>query len=318
MALSISRVRKTNRSPATNSPKPRRALEAVIRRSGRNSSMFQIAAMAGPAIGGAIILKSATLAYIIAACFNLAFFVFLMPVKVQSAARMREPLTRENLAAGFRFVWRTKIILATITLDLFAVLFGGATALLPAYAKDILQVGSVGFGWLRAAPAIGALTMGLWLAHRPPMKKAGRDLLWAVAGFGAATIVFGVSRWFSLSFVMLLLTGAFDNISVVVRHTLVQMLTPDSMRGRVSAVNNVFIGASNELGALESGLVGSFFGAVASVVSGGIGTLIVVSAVAMIWPQVRRFGALSDAKPEEEPRQNRHVKRELDGQLSTD
>ena len=265
-----------------------------------NSSMFQIAAMAGPAIGGAIILKSATIAYFLAACFSLAFFVLLMPIKVRSAPREREPLTRHNLAAGFRFVWRTKIILATITLDLFAVLFGGATALLPAYAKDILQVGSVGFGWLRAAPAVGALIMGLTLAHRPPMRKAGLSMLWAVAGFGAATIVFGFSRWFSLSFAMLLLTGAFDNISVVVRHTLVQMLTPDSMRGRVSAVNNVFIGASNELGALESGVVGSFFGALISVVSGGIGTMIVVAAVALIWPEVRRFGALSDARPQEE------------------
>jgi MFS family permease len=265
-----------------------------------NSSMFQVAAMAGPALGGAIIIKSATLAYIVAAICSLAFFVFLIPVRVQTTARTREPLTLRSLAAGFRFVYRNKIILATITLDLFAVLFGGATALLPAYARDVLHVGSVGFGWLRAAPAVGALVMALWLAHRPPMQKAGRDMLFAVAGFGVATIIFGFSHWFVLSFLMLLLTGALDNISVVVRHTLVQMLTPDSMRGRVSAVNNVFIGASNELGAFESGLVGSRFGAVISVVSGGIGTLLVVAVVSIAWPQVRRFGSLSDARPEEE------------------
>src|SRR6185437_5431315 len=138
-----------------------------------------------------------------------------------------------------------------------------------------------------------------WIAHRPPMKKAGRDLLWAVAGFGAATIVFGLSRNYPLSLLMLLITGACDNVSVVVRHTLVQLLTPDAMRGRVSAVNNVFIGASNELGAFESGLVGRFFGAVVSVVSGGIGTLVVVGAVAAMWPQIRRFGSLEDARPEE-------------------
>lgn len=263
-----------------------------------NSSMFQIAAMAGPALGGAIIVKSATLAYLVAAGLSLTFFAFLIPIRVRSAPRAREPLTPRNVAAGFHFVWRNKIILATITLDLFAVLFGGATALLPAYAKDILHVGSVGFGWLRAAPAVGALVMALWLAHRPPMRKAGRDLLWAVAGFGLATIVFGFSHWFALSFFMLFLTGAFDNISVVVRHTLVQMLTPDSMRGRVSAVNNIFIGASNELGAFESGMVGSLFGAVISVVSGGVGTLLVVGAVSLIWPQVRRFGSLNDARPE--------------------
>jgi len=266
-----------------------------------NSSGFQIAAMAGPALGGAILVKSTTAAYLIAACATLAFAIMLIPVKVHRVTRAREPLTFHNLAAGFRFVWSTKIILATITLDLFAVLFGGATALLPAYARNILHVGKVGFGWLRAAPAVGALLMGMWLAHRPPMQKAGRDMLLAVAGFGVATIAFGLSHSFTLSFLMLLATGACDNISVVVRHTLVQMLTPDAMRGRVSAVNNIFIGASNELGAFESGLVGRVFNEVVSVVSGGIGTVIVVGAVALIWPQVRRFGSLHDARPVEMP-----------------
>jgi MFS family permease len=266
-----------------------------------NSSAFQVAAMVGPALGGAIITQSVPAAYLIDAGLSLTFLFLLMQLHVQAVARPREPISMQSLAAGIRFVWRTKIILATITLDLFAVLFGGAVALIPAYAQDILHVGSVGFGWLRGAPAIGALLMALWIAHRPPMQKAGRNMLWAVAGFGIGTIIFGLSHSFWLSFLMLLLTGACDNVSVVVRHTLVQMLTPDGMRGRVSAVNNVFIGASNELGAFESGVVGRFLGAVWSVVIGGIGTLVVVGAVAVIWPQVRGFGSLQDAKPEEEP-----------------
>ncbi len=269
-----------------------------------NSSAFQISAMAGPALGGAIITRSVASAYVADAICAMAFFVFLTMLSVQKVARKREPVNFASLAAGVRFVWHTKIILATITLDLFAVLLGGATALLPAYAQDILRVGSVGFGWLRAAPAIGALFMALWLAHRPPMQRAGRSLLLAVGGFGIATIIFGLSPWFWLSFLMLLLTGAFDNVSVVVRHTLVQLLTPDEMRGRVSAVNNVFIGASNELGAFESGLVGRFFGAVASVVSGGIGTILVVAGVALTWPDVRKFGSLQDAKPLPVPEPN--------------
>ncbi|HZL34667.1 MAG TPA: MFS transporter [Tepidisphaeraceae bacterium] len=263
-----------------------------------NSSMFQVASMVGPALGGAILIKSPALAYVVDAGFLLAFVAFLIPLNVKPIARPREPISLASVAAGVRFVFRTKIILATITLDLFAVLFGGATALIPAYAKDILHVGSVGFGILRASPAVGALGMALWLTHRPPMKHAGRDMVAAVAGFGLATIVFGLSRNFPLSCLMLLLTGACDNISVVVRHTLVQMLTPDEMRGRVSAVNNIFIGASNELGGLESGLTAWWLGAVRSVVLGGIGTIAVVAGVAGIWPQVLRFGSLQDARPE--------------------
>ncbi|MDB5331649.1 MAG: putative integral rane efflux protein [Phycisphaerales bacterium] len=265
-----------------------------------NSSAFQVAAMLGPAIGGAILIYSTAWAYLWDAVLSMVFFVFLMALRVRPSPRAKEPLTFGSLAAGVRFVFRTKIILATITLDLFAVLFGGATSLIPAFAKEILHVGPVGFGVLRAAPAVGALGMALWMAHRPPMKRAGRSLLWAVAGFGLATIVFGLSRSFTLSLLMLVLTGAFDNISVVVRHTLVQMLTPDSMRGRVSAVNNVFIGASNELGGFESGVTGAMIGAVWSVVLGGIGTLAVVWGVAMIWPQIARFGSLQDARPMEE------------------
>jgi len=216
----------------------------------------------------------------------------------KQADRSTGEVTLRSLVAGFRFVWQTKIILATITLDLFAVLFGGATALLPIYAKDILNVGPTGLGWLRAAPAIGAFATALAFTHLPPSRNIGKMLLWAVAGFGVATIVFGISHLFWLSLLMLMLTGVFDNISVVVRHSLVQLRTPDAMRGRVSAVNNVFISSSNELGAFESGLVAALFGTVFSVVSGGIGTIIVVLFTARIWPEIRQLKSLQDARPE--------------------
>jgi len=267
-----------------------------------NSSGFQLAAMTGPALGGLIVAASVPLAYLIAGLCVASLGINVAFLKLRSAPRKKEPATIKSLVAGVRFVFSTKIILATITLDLFAVLLGGATYLLPRFADDILHCGPRGFGWLRAAPAIGAIIMAMAVAHLPPMKKAGRTMLWAVAGFGLATIVFGLSHSFWLSFAMLLLTGAFDNISVVVRHTLVQVLTPDAMRGRVSAVNNVFIGASNELGGFESGLTGNLFGAVTSVVAGGIGTIIVVILVALSFPDILSFGSLADAKPAEDKR----------------
>jgi MFS family permease len=205
---------------------------------------------------------------------------------------LKEKMTLSNLIVGFRFVFATPVILGTITLDLFAVLLGGATALLPVYAKDILHAGPTGLGFLQAALPLGSLLCALILAHRRPLQKAGRALLLAAAGFGLATIGFGVSRWFWISFGMLFICGAVDNISIVVRHTLVQLLTPDEKRGRVSAVNSLFIGTSNELGGFESGLVAYLFTPVISVVSGGIGTILVVLAVAMIWPQIRKYGRL--------------------------
>jgi MFS family permease len=211
------------------------------------------------------------------------------------------------LYAGIHFVFSRPLLLATMTMDLFAVLLGGAVYLLPVFARDILHVGSLGYGFMRAAPAVGAFSMAMIVAHSPPMKKAGRNLLLAVAAFGLATIVFGLSRNYLLSLAMLVLTGAFDNVSVVVRHTLVQLLTPDDMRGRVSAVNQVFIGSSNELGGFESGTTAQLFdkvhwaglpGATWSVVTGGVGTILVVLAVAWKWPQVRQFGSLHSASPD--------------------
>jgi hypothetical protein len=203
----------------------------------------------------------------------------------------KEPVTLKTLAAGIEFVWQDKVLLAALTLDLFAVLLGGATTLLPVFAKDILQVGPVGLGWLRAAPALGAFAMALSLAHRPP-QRAGPALLWSVAGFGLTTIGFGLSRSFGFSLLMLALAGALDNISVVIRATLLQVRTPDAMRGRVSAVNNVFIGSSNELGGFESGVAASLFGPIGAVVGGGIGTLLVVVMVATIWPEIRALQQL--------------------------
>jgi len=265
-----------------------------------SSSAFQTAMVVGPAIGGALLIFSLPAAYLVDAGCSFVCVAMMAMLRVRLPARPREPATLQTLLAGVRFVWRAKPILATITLDLFAVLLGGAVYLLPIFATEILHVGSVGFGWLRAAPALGAVMMGLVLAHRPPMRHAGKAMLWAVAGFGAATIIFGLSRNFWLSLAMLFLTGAFDNISVVVRHSLVQMLTPDAMRGRVSAVNNIFIGASNELGGFESGMTAALLGPVVSVVAGGVGTILVVLGIGWLWPQVRRVGTLHDLQPLEE------------------
>jgi MFS family permease len=264
-----------------------------------NSSFFQIASMLGPAVAGLILLKGTTPAYLVDAGCAAVFLGAITLVRVRATERSREPVSLQSLAAGVKFVWNTKIVLAAMTLDLFAVFFGGSIALLPVFRKDILHVGEVEFGWLRAAPAIGAFAAAMLIAHMPPMKRAGRSMLWAVAGFGLATIVFGLSKSFWLSFAMLAVTGALDNVSVVVRHTLVQALPPDAMRGRVAAVNGVFIGASNELGGLESGLTAAWWGPVTSVVFGGVMTIVVVAAVAWLWPQVRRFGSLKDARPME-------------------
>jgi len=211
------------------------------------------------------------------------------------------------VVAGVGFVRRQKVILAAIALDMFAVLLGGVTALLPLFADRILGIGPVGLGWLRAAPAMGAFGMALFLAHRRPMRRPGGVLLWAVAGFGVATLFFGLSEIFLLSFFLLFLTGLFDNISVVIRHSVVQLLTPDRMRGRVSAVNQVFIGSSNELGAVRAGLMAALIGPVAAVVVGGAGTLLVVAAAAKLWPEVRRLRPLDQLQPEEErPPENQH------------
>ena len=265
------------------------------------SSAFQVAAVVGPGLGGIIVAieHGATGAYIISSLLTVVSWWTLIELRGgrdlprPTQLEGKERMTLKSLAAGVRFVKDTKVILAAITLDLFAVLLGGATALLPVFAKDILHVGPDGLGWLRAAPSVGALLVAVALAHRPLMKRTGPTLLLSVAGFGIATIVFGLSQSFWLSLVMLFLLGALDGISMIIRSTLVQVRTPDEMRGRVSAVNSVFIDMSNELGGFESGTLAAFVGPVTAVVAGGVGTLIVVGSVALAWPELRLLGPLS-------------------------
>lgn len=262
-----------------------------------STNLMQISAVLGPALGGVILVYSVPVAYAVTALSSFVFILLLtqLPFQSESATRETGAASFQTLSAGLRFVWRTPVILSMISLDLFAVLLGGAVYLLPIFAEDILQVGATGFGWLRAAPAIGAFVMALLIIYLPPMKRAGRTLLVSVAGFGIATIIFGLSKSFALSFFMLVLTGAFDNVSMIVRHTLQQLLTPDHMRGRVAAVSSVFVGASNELGGLESGMVAHWFGPVFSVVSGGIGTLVVVLLTSRMAPQLLTVGRLDRA-----------------------
>jgi MFS family permease len=255
---------------------------------------FQLASVMGPALGGWVLALSgyAYVVYLLEALAATVFIVLLVGVRRSEAPVPHESPTLKSLVEGIDFVWRKKVILGAMALDMFAVLLGGATALLPVFAKDILEIGEVKYGCLLSAPAVGALVMSVALVYRRPMAKAGQTLLWAVAGFGVAIIVFGFSTSFWISLAALFLTGAFDCISVVVRHTLVQLLTPDRMRGRVSAISGMFISASNELGGFESGLVAHLTTPVISVVSGGVGTLIVVAAAAMSVPQLRKYGRL--------------------------
>jgi MFS family permease len=275
-----------------------------------NSGTFQLSSIAGPMVGGALIIFAnkflahpAAAVYALTALASLVCFTLIVLVRRDHKVEKRQPVSFKSLAVGFKFVFENKIILGTITLDMFAVLLGGATSLLPAYAKDILKTGPAGLGLLSAALPIGAVVCMFIIAHRPPLQKAGRAMLWAVAIFGVATIAFGFSKWLWLSFLLLAVCGAVDNVSVVVRQTLVQILTPDEKRGRVSAVNSLFIGTSNQLGEFESGTVAYLFGpvigntnatgAIISVVSGGIGTILVVLAVAWIWPEIRKYGKLA-------------------------
>lgn len=260
-----------------------------------NSSVWQFASIAGPALAGLIIgfLHAVTFIYILDALALLTFCVMLTMIRGRQLPLAQKAPTWKSLTDGFKFMRDTKVILAAITLDMFAVLFGGAVALLPIYATDILHVGAQGLGIMRAAPSIGALLMAVTIAHSPPMKNAGKTLLLAVTGFGLATIVFGLSTSFILSVAMLAMIGGLDNISVVIRGTLLLTQTPDAMRGRISSVNSVFIGISNELGSFESGLAAALLGPVLAVVIGGIGTIIVVLLVARAWPEIVQLKSLS-------------------------
>jgi MFS family permease len=259
-----------------------------------NNSIFQIGSVVGPALSGLLVAYIGfPFVYLLDALCASVFFLLVLPIRRSTQRWDRsEVSTWKSLMAGLRFVFRKNVILATITLDLFAVLLGGATALMPIFADQILHCGPVGLGWMRAMPAVGAFATALAVAHLPPMKQAGRTLMWCVTGFGIATILFGFSKVFWLSLGLLFLVGAFDSVSVIIRGSIVQLVTPDEMRGRVSAVNNIFIGTSNEFGALESGLTAALFGPVISVVAGGIGTILVVLGVAFRWPETPKIGAL--------------------------
>jgi MFS family permease len=255
-----------------------------------NSTTWHVASVIGPAMAGFICALSFTAAYevdIVFIIISVLSFLFIaskpLPVKVK-----KESL-KESLSAGIKFVFGHQLILGALSLDLFAVLFGGAVAMLPAYADKILHVGSVELGFLRAAPAFGAVLMALIIAYKPPTRNAGRNLLLSVGAFGIATVLFGISTNFYLSLFFLFLTGAFDNVSVVIRHTILQLSTPDEMRGRVSAVNSIFIGSSNEIGAFESGVAARGMGLKASVVFGGIMTILIVAATAKIAPKLRKL-----------------------------
>jgi MFS family permease len=257
-----------------------------------NATATQTAIIAGPAVGGFVYAAGPAAVYAICALLFATAIVLLTLLRYDHVPPPREPTTLRTLFAGIGFIRRHPVMLGAISLDLFAVFLGGATALLPIYARDILDTGAWGLGLLRAAGAIGALATALFLARRPLRGRTGRTMFACVAIFGVATIVFGLSKVFLLSFAALAVMGASDMVSVVIRSSLLQLSTPDAMRGRVSAVNSVFIGASNQLGEFESGVTAAWFGAVPAVVIGGVGTLLVVGVWMRLFPALVRYDRL--------------------------
>ena len=255
-----------------------------------NSTVWHVASVIGPAAAGFICAIGFTVAYevnIVLIMISILSFLFISSKPLPKKEKIES--LKESLLAGIKFVFGHQLLLGALTLDLFAVLFGGAIAMLPAYADKILNVGAIELGFLRAIPALGAVVMALVIVYKPPTQHAGRNLFLAVAAFGIATILFGISTNYYLSLFFLFLTGAFDNVSVVIRHTILQLSTPDEMRGRVSAVNSIFIGSSNEIGAFESGVAASAMGLRASVAFGGIMTLLIVGFTAKIAPKLRKL-----------------------------
>jgi MFS family permease len=268
-----------------------------------NASTFQVATIAGPAVGGVAyaLFRGPEAVYAIAvivSIFSTVLTVRIRPFAASPQKQMaeREPISPRTVLAGFRFIWTNKLILGSISLDMFAVLLGGAVALLPVYAKTILHTGPWGLGLLRSAPGVGAAITAIVVAHRPIQRRAGLTMLLAVGAFGVLTIIFGISHSLILSLVVLFLTGAADMVSVIIRAMLVQVATPDEMRGRVNAVDFLFIGVSNELGEFESGLTAQWFGTVPAVVLGGVGTLLVIATWAWIFPELRKADQLTVAE----------------------
>jgi MFS family permease len=272
-----------------------------------NSSTFQIATIAGPAVGGIAyaLFHGPDAVYAIAVAVSVLSVMLTLriqlipesPEKILAASAARkEPISLRTVLAGFHFIWVKRLILGSISLDMFAVLLGGAVALLPIFAREILHTGPWGLGLLRSAPGVGAALTAIVVAHYPIRRRAGLAMLFAVAGFGVFTIVFGLSHNLVLSLIALFLTGAADMISVIIRATLVQVATPDAMRGRVNAVDMLFIGVSNELGEFESGLTAHWFGTVPAVVIGGVGTLLIIATWAWLFPELRQADQLTVAE----------------------
>jgi MFS family permease len=257
-----------------------------------STSAMQTATIVGPALGGFLYVAGPAVVYAAAGVLFLAASVFIALIRIERMPSKHEPVSIRSLFAGISFIRSRKEILGAISLDLFAVLLGGATALLPIYARDILVTGPWGLGLLRSAPAVGALTMSVFLARHPLRRRVGQSMFIAVAVFGTATIIFALSTVFILSLISLIVLGASDVISVVIRHSLVQIETPDEMRGRVSAVNSMFIGTSNQLGEFESGITASLFGVVPAVLIGGISTIIIVIMWMRFFPQLARIDSL--------------------------
>ena len=280
-----------------------------------NASTFQIATIAGPAIGGIAyaLFRGPQAVYAIAATVSIVSSILTLRIhplptspakelaervsgRVSDRASDKEPISLRAVFAGFRFIWEKKLILGSISLDMFAVLLGGAVALLPVYARTILHTGPWGLGLLRSAPGVGAALMAIVVAHHPIRRRAGLTMLLCVAAFGVFTIVFGISHSLVLSLIALFLAGAADMVSVIIRATLVQVATPDEMRGRVNAIDFLFIGVSNELGEFESGLTAQWFGTVPAVVLGGVGTLLVIAIWAWLFPELRQADQLTVAE----------------------
>ncbi len=265
-----------------------------------SASTFELSTVIGPALGGLLVAVSGyTPVYLLDFAASTTFALLMLGVRLKPSARAAGAPSPDAFA-GVRFIWRRRSILAAITLDMFAVLLGGAVALLPIYADRILHVGPAGLGWLRAAPAFGAITMAFLVTHLPPAKRPGLGMLWSVAGFGAAIVLFGLSTNLWLSLAALYLSGICDNFSVVVRHTLVQMLTPDLLRGRVTAFNQLFIGSSNEISELRAGLAAALWGPVAAAVTGGLGTIFVTLVIGAAFPSLKTVPPLHELKSEPE------------------
>ena len=275
------------------------------------ATIFEAATILGPAVGGLVygIFRTPSPVYAAAMFAAASAAISMLGVIPKFRPRPREPFSVKTVLAGLRYIWSEKMVLGSISLDMFAVLLGGAVYLLPAFAKDILHSGPLGLGLLRCAPAIGAAVTAVLLAHRPLGRNSGAKMLWCVAGFGAATVLFGISHSMVLSMVALILVGATDMVSVVVRGILIQLVTPNDMRGRVNAVDMIFIGTSNELGGFESGATARIFGTIPAVIIGGIGAIAVTAGCAWLFPELRKLDELPAAES---------VREEVPAQVSSD